>query len=295
MRSSRGMVLFAVLIFSAAAAAATGSDVLRERYRELIGNIDTNPFGMPLHVQSAEQGDNVSAEVFGVLDQPFAMVAGLLGEARRWCDFLLLNINVKSCTVDKDAAGEWLTLYIAPKEYKSPDEAYKTRYLFRASRSAQYVEVFLDAGAGPLGTRANRIHLEALGIDGRTLVHFTSALRLGAASHIAMSTYLATLGRRKTGFSRVPDASGKLEPVRGLPAMIERNVVRYFLALQVELETRALPAAGRFEQQMQRWYELTQRFPQLYDLPKADYMANKRRERDNQMELQRGIDRSVTP
>ena len=77
--------------------------------------------------------------------------------------------------------------------------------------------------------------------------------------------------------------------------MIERNVVRYFLALQVELETRALPATGRFEQQMQRWYELTQRFPQLYDLPKADYVANKRRERDNQMELQRRIDRSVTP
>lgn len=76
--------------------------------------------------------------------------------------------------------------------------------------------------------------------------------------------------------------------------MIERNAVRYFLALQVDLETRTLPAAGRFEQQMHRWYELTQRFPQLYDLPKADYVANKRRERDNQFELQQSIDNAKT-
>ena len=289
MRYSRYLVLYAVLIFSADAAAA-GIDVLREHYRELTGNIASNPFGMPLRVQSEEQGGNVSAEIFAVLDQPFAAVTSLLGDAQRWCGFLLLNINVKSCTVEKNAAGVWLTLYIAPKEYKSPDEAYKTRYLFHASRSAQYIEVFFDADRGPLGTRDSHIRLDALGIEGRTLVHFTSAMRLGAVSHIAITTYLATLGRNKTGFSNVPDANGKLGPVRGLQAMIERNAVRYFLALQVDLETRALPAAGRFEQQMHRWYELTQRFPQLYDLPKADYVANKRRERDNQLELQRSID-----
>lgn len=289
MRFSCVLVLSAVLAGSAAIAAA-GPDELRAHYRELTTNAASNPFGMPLRVQSDEQGGKVSAEVFGVLDQPFAAVTSLLGDARRWCGFLLLNINVKSCTVEQDAAGKWLTLYIAPKEYKTPSEAYKMHYLFRTSRSAGYIEVFLNADDGPLGTHDNHIYLDAIGIDGRTLVHLTSTMRLGAVSHIAISTYLATLGRNKIGFSQVPDASGKLAPVRGLPAMIERNVVRYYLALQVDLETRALPAAGRFDQQMHRWYELTERFAQLYDLPKADYVANKRRERGNELELQREID-----
>ena len=108
---------------------------------------------------------------------------------------------------------------------------------------------------------------------------------------MATSTYLATLGRRKIGFSSVLDAAGKRVPVKGVKAMIERNAVRYFLAMQVYLDTRKLPAAGRFEQQIDRWFDLTEHFhEQLYELPKADYLANKRRERDNQFELQRSID-----
>ena len=290
MRYSRVLVLCAALI-GAADGVAAGRDELRAHYRELTANVASNPFGMPLGVQSGEQGDRVSAEVYGVLDQPFAAVAELLGDVRRWCGFLLLSVNVKSCSVDKNASGDSLMLYIARKEYQTPSQAYEMRYVFRASRTAQHTEIFLDADGGPLGTRDNHIHLDPLDVDGRTLVHFTSAMRLGTVSRIATATYLATLGSGKIGFSSLPDAAGKLVPIKGVNAMIERNVVRYFLALQVYLDTRSLPDTERFEQQMQRWFDLTERFhAQLYELPKADYLANKRRERDNQFELQRSID-----
>jgi hypothetical protein len=290
MRYSRVLVLCAALI-GVADGSAAGLDEPRAHYRELTASVASNPFGMPLGVQSGEQGDQVSAEVYGVLEQPFAAVAELLGDVRRWCGFLLLSVNVKSCSSDSDAAGGSLMLYLGRKEYQTPQQAYEMRYVFHQSRAAQHTEIFLDADGGPLGTRDNHIHLDALDIDGRTLVHFTSAMRLGTVSRIATATYLATLGSGKIGFSSVPDAAGTSVPIKGVKAMIERNVVRYFLALQVYLDTRTLPDTERFEQQIQRWFDFTERFhAQLYELPKADYLANKRRERDNQLELQRGID-----
>jgi len=292
---SRVLILYAALALAADVDAA-GSDELRAHYRELTENIASNPFGMPLGVQSGEQGDNVSAEVYGVVDQPFTVVAGLLGDVRRWCGFMLLSINVKSCAVNNDAAGTSLTLYVGRKDYQTPQQAYEMRYRFQASRTAQQAEVFLDANGGPLGTKDNHIHLDAIEVDGRTLVHFTSAMRLGTMSRMATATYLATLGSGKIGFSRVPDSAGKLLPIKGVKAMIERNVVRYFLALQVYLATRALPDTERFEQQMERWFEFTERFhTQLYELPKTQYLVNKRRERDNQFELQRSIDTVKAP
>ncbi len=294
MRYSCYLVLYVVLMWGADASAADINE-LRAHYRELTKNVASNPFGMPLRVQSDEQGDKVSAEVYGVVDQPFSAVAELLGDARRWCGFLLLSVNVKSCTVGQDAADELLTLYVARKDYQTPQQAYAMRYVFHASRDAQRIEVSLDANDGPLGTRDNHIRLNAIDIDGQTLVHFTSAMQFGTVSRMATATYLATLGRGKIGFSNVPDAVGKPVPIKGVQAMIERNVVRYFLALQVDLDTRTLSDAGRFEQQMNRWFDLTERFhTQLYELPKADYLANKRRERGNQFELQQGIDNAKT-
>ena len=290
MHYCRILMLYAALALLADVPAAS-LDELRAHYRELTVNAAGNPFGMPLGVQSSEQGDKVSAEVYAVLEQPFSVVADMLSDAPRWCEFLLLSVNVKSCAVGKAAAGKTLILYLGPKEYQTPQQAYEMRYDFHRSSDAQRSETFLDADGGPLGTRDNHIHLEAIGIAGRSLIHFTSSMRLGAMSHMATSTYLATLGRGKVGFSSVPGPAGKRVPVKGVKAMIERNAVRYFLALQVYLDTRTLPETDRFEQQINRWFELTEHFhAQLYELPKANYLANKRRERDNQLELQRNLD-----
>ncbi|MBI3775685.1 MAG: hypothetical protein HY273_09060 [Gammaproteobacteria bacterium] len=290
MRYSRYFVLCVVLAWAVAALAAP-IDELRAHYRELTENVATNPFGMPLGVQSSEQGDKVSAEVYGVVDQAFSVVAEILGDARAWCGFMLLSVNVKSCALETGAAGSALVLYIGRKDYQTPQQAYEMRYVFRSTRDAQHAEIYLDADGGPLGTRDNHIHLDALAVDGRTLVHFTSSMRLGTVSRMATATYLATLGSGKIGFSSMPDASGKPVPVKGVQAMIERNVVRYFLALQIYVDTRALTESERFEQQINRWFDYTERFhAQLYELPKAEYLANKRRERDNQVALQRRLD-----
>ncbi len=119
------------------------------------------------------------------------------------------------------------------------------------------------------------------------------AFGYGTLGRLALRAYLATLGSDKVGFTVTDrDAQGQPVYVGGVRGIVERNAVRYTFAVQAFLETRALPPAERFEASLERWFELTERFPrQLHEVERADYLADKRRERENQHALQRAIDR----
>ena len=76
-----------------------------------------------------------------------------------------------------------------------------------------------------------------------------------------------------------------MEGVRGT---IERNTMRYYLALQAVLETRDLPPDDRFEASIRSWFALTERYrPQLYEMEREEYLQAKRREHINQLRLQK--------
>ena len=78
----------------------------------------------------------------------------------------------------------------------------------------------------------------------------------------------------------------------GVRGSLERNAVRYYLAIQAYMDTINIPPDQRFEKRNSRWYDLTARFPrQLYELDKGEYIANKRREHGNQRMLQIEADR----
>ena len=76
-------------------------------------------------------------------------------------------------------------------------------FVFRSlAVTADYLDVELDAPTGPLGTRDYRILLEAIPLDGgRTFIHMRYAFAFGAATHIAMRLYLATVAANKVGFT----------------------------------------------------------------------------------------------
>jgi hypothetical protein len=68
---------------------------------------------------------------------------------------------------------------------------------------------------------------------------------------------------------------------------VERNAVRYYLALQAFLETQQLQPDLRFAAAAELWYDLTEQFhDQLYEMDRADYLDIKRRERIQQLRLQ---------
>ena len=141
--------------------------------------------------------------------------------------------------------------------------------------------MLLNADAGPLGTKDYRIVFEAIPIDAKSsFVHMSYAYRYGLAARLAMQGYLATIGRNKVGFSVTGrEADGAPIYIGNVRGVVERNTMRYYLAIEAFLGAYALPTAQQPEQRRSDWFAAIERYPrQLHEMERADYMAMKRRE-----------------
>jgi len=135
------------------------------------------------------------------------------------------------------------------------------------------------------------LNLDAQSVDEQTLVRIRMAYTPSWLSGIASAGYLATLGRSKVGFSiEGIDAAGRPQLSRGAKAALEHNAMRYYLAIKAYLETSQLSSHERFDARLQRWFELTEAYPeQLNEMEKREYLQIKQREWDNQKQLQKEI------
>ena len=287
-----GLATLLSLSFSAQAAEPLSSDarVLLAKYPAIRTKLEKNQFGIPLYVESKEEYSSLHVDVYGIFDYPFDGVRDALQAPDKWCDINSLLFNIKACTFRK-VSDQWqLTLYTGRKYYQPPKDAFKLDFSFRLTAPQQeYLDISLTAKKGPLLTRDHRIRCEAAPLDkGRTFIHFSYDYSYGVLARAAIKTYYATIGRDKRGFSII--ATGKTgDPVYvgGVRGSLERNAVRYYLAIQSYMDTLKIPPKQRFEKRNSRWYDLTARFPrQLYELDKGEYLANKRREHNNQLMLQ---------
>lgn len=115
-------------------------------------------------------------------------------------------------------------------------------------------------------------------MDGtHTILHMSYAYGFGFAARVAMNAYLATAGSDKVGFSVAgKDSDGKPNYVGGVRGLVERNTMRYYLAIE---DYVAAPAASQLEQRLDNWFDATERYPrQLHELDKSDYVTMKRLE-----------------
>ena len=274
---------------------SSGNRVLLAKYPAIKPRLEKNQFGIPLYLESREEYSSLHVDVYGIFDYPFDGVRDALQAPDNWCDINSMLFNIKACTFRK-MSNQWLlTLYSGRKYYQPPKDAYKLDFSFRlAATQREYLDIALAAKKGPLLTRDHRIRCEAAPLDkGRTFIHFSYDYSYGVLARAAIKSYYATIGRDKRGFSII--ATGKDgSPVYlgGVRGSLERNAVRYNLAIQAYMDTINIPPDQRFEKRNSRWYDLTARFPrQLYELDKGEYIANKRREHDNQRMLQIEADR----
>ena len=249
-----------------------------------------------LRIVSEESETRVAAEVSGTLDHPFDAVARLLASPEDWCDIASLHLNTKACVHGARGGETILRLYSGRKHYQAPEEAFPLDYRFaRGIVGEGYFAVTLSAPAGPLGTRDHRIEVEAGRAGDGTAVRFVCSYRPSVRSRWATALYLATLGRAKVGFSSDGhDERGDPVPVGGLRGVVERNAVRYFLAMQAFLETRGVPEPARFEALLGTWFDLAARYPPLHEVSREEYLAAKRREQQNRVALQSSLDREAS-
>lgn len=278
----------------AAAGVVWAEGALRtDRPRAGRGGVVELPSG--LRVASEEEETRVAAEVEGTLDQPFDAVARLLASPEDWCDVAFLHLNTKACVHGVREGETILRLYSGRKHYQAPEEAFPLDYRFAPGPVAENsFRVTLRAPEGPMGTRDHRIEVEAVRAGDGTEVRFVCSYRPSVRSRWATALYLATLGRAKVGFSSDGnDERGNPVPVGGLRGVVERNAVRYFLAMEAFLATRGVPEPEGFEVMLGTWFDLAARYPPLQELSREEYLAAKRRERENRLALQRSFDREV--
>jgi hypothetical protein len=176
---------------------------------------------------------------------------------------------------------------------KTPEElSGVARVDFKFSVTAatqQYQAVTLTAADGPMGTHDYRIVLELLKLgDGRTFMHLTYSYSSGFVGRLAMQAYLATVGHGKLGFTVTgQSADGQPNYIGGLRGVVERNTMRYYLAIDSFLAAASLPVAQQTEGRLHSWFAATERYAlQLHEVSQQDYMAMKHDEIARQQVLQ---------
>jgi hypothetical protein len=289
-RHHNALALITLLITST----AWGEVTLAERYQALKdGNSATLP-GTTISLASEVQGEVLSAEVSSILHTPFATVSTSLGQAQNWCQFMPLHFNIKACTYQRREEGELLTLYSGRKGYQSPEESYAMDYRFETlQQDDARLSLRLSAERGPAGTRDYRIDVEALPVAEGTMLHVHSAYRPSMLSSMLTRGYLATLGRDKVGFSRTGQGE-ELLPVQGLRGVVERNVMRYQLAIEAFLDSQLLAENSRHEAALLSWFRQNDSYPQqLHEMAENEYLAIKHQEWFNQQRLQQALDATL--
>ena len=277
-----GLVLFLDLTPAWAGTTATDADALRTRHAALQAQLANNPFRRPLVLHSTQAPGAVEGDVHAVVEYPFPAVEAAVGQAATWCEILLLHLNVKQCSVSAGAQGEVITAAIGRKNATTSSGAHRVAFAYRVvARTADYLRVELDAASGPLGTSDYRIVLEALPLDGRrAFIHLSYSYAYGAGAALAMRAYFNTAGSDKVGFTVVERrADGRPVYVGDVRGALERNTMRYFLAIDAYLNALAAPPETRFERRLELWFSATESYAhQLREIDKSEYLAQKQGE-----------------
>ena len=265
-----------------APARAQDALVLRGQYAALREALANNRFERPLVLNSAQDLSLFRGEVYAVVAQPFAVMGQALQTMDQWCEVLMLHLNVKSCQPRGSEALSVLSLAVGRKYDQPLGEAFRLNFSYRvASSRYDYLQVALAATDGPLDTKDYRVSFEAVSLDATTtFVHMSYSYNYGMAARLAMSTYLATVGRDKIGFSIVGyESNGTPIYIANMRGAVERNTMRYFLAIEAYLDTLSLPMAQRREKGLSDWFNAVERYPrQLHELTREEYLTMKRRE-----------------
>jgi hypothetical protein len=266
----------------AGAAQAQDAAALKARHGALRDALSNNVFQRPIALESSERSDGLRGDIHARIDQPFALVGAALQGVDRWCDILILHLNVKQCRGAGANADDGLQLVIGQKHDQALDQAYRFAFDYDVVASRpDYLQVQLTADEGPLGTSGYRIVLEVAALDARrSIIHLSYAYGFGLAARVAMQGYLATVGRDKVGFSVIgSNPDGQPRFVGGTRGVIERNTMRYYLAIEAYLGALSLPPAQQFEKRLADWHSGVERYPaQLRELDRAAYVAMKRKQ-----------------
>lgn len=252
---------------------------MQAKHDALKGQLEQNVFGRPLALESTEASGQLSGNIFAEVAYPFDQVSSALGTPAGWCEVLMLHLNTKHCAV-RDTGGTKTVAVAVGRKFDQPlSEAQKVDFVWQpVTTTADYFNARLSADKGPLSTRDYRIELEATPLDGgKTFIHLGYSYAYGTAARIAMQGYLSTIGSDKVGFTSTgTNASGEKAYVGGVRGVVERNTMRYYLAIDAYL---GAPDPKQLPSRLDTWFDSTERYArQLHEVERNDYLTMKRNE-----------------
>ena len=255
---------------------------LNAKYASLGERLLYNPFRRTLVLDSFESPNNLKGDIYARVDYPFSTVSDALQGAESWCDVLILHINTKFCDARADKGNTVLLVRIGKKTGQPIEDAYPIEFHYRVTAATpEYLGIQLDAKKGPLSTRNYRILLQAVPVEnGQTFLHLTYSYDYGLLGRLAMRVYLATLGSDKVGFTLVGELpDGQPQYVGGMRGVVERNTMRYYLAIEAHLGALATPPPLRRQKRLHNWFITTEQYPrQLREVSRTAYFDMKRSE-----------------
>ena len=262
---------------------------LNAKYTELTSQLNNNQFKRPLYLNSKESSDNLKGEIYAVVNHPFAKVNSALNNPAHWCDVLILHINIKYCQASSVKSGTILNVNLGKKYDQPLEDTSRVAFNYHEMMaSADYFAIQLNAEKGPLGTSDYRIWIESIPLKGgQTFLHFTYTYSFGLSGRLAMKSYLATIGRDKVGFTTTDkQTNGQPDYIQGVRGVVERNTMRYYLAIEAYLEALATPAESQSEKRFKLWYVSNESYPrQLHEVEQEEYLSMKRKEYKRQQAI----------
>jgi hypothetical protein len=266
-------------------AASTPAALLQLR-ESLRGRMATSPFKIPLIIESVQSSENIKGDVYAEIKHSFATVSAALAVPQVWCDILILHLNTKSCALQPNPGNPngapTLLMTVGKKVEQRSKDAYPIALLWKENnRKADFLQINLSADSGPLSTRNYRIVLEAVPTEnGQTFIHLSYSYGFGATAKFLMKAYLNTVARDKVGFTVIgTQSTGEPIYVEGLLGLVERNTMRYHLAVEAYLGALRVPKAMQFEKRINDWFSAAERYPrQLREVDRSQYLFMKRLE-----------------
>lgn len=258
--------------------------LLLEKHTALAAQLGQNNYRRPLFLESSDDSKSVNGHAYAVLDFPFSMVSATFSSPGLWCEVLILHLNTKYCRAQAETSPTTIKMNIGKKTEQKLEDAFALVFAYRlVTASPTHLAAQLNANEGPLGTNNYRIELQAVPLTaGRTFVHLRYSYGYGVSSRLAMQAYLATVGNGKIGFT--PAMQGqKSSFVGGIRGAVERNTMRYYLAIEAYLVSLAQPAAQQLNSRLQYWFDATEQYAeQLHEIEKSTYLNMKKGEHQRQ-------------
>jgi hypothetical protein len=283
------LIFFSATVWGQAPASGTMDAVaLLQKNTDLKSQLAGSPFRRPLVLESSEGSNTVEGSVYAVLDSSFSDVSRTFKSPEQWCEVMILHVNTKYCRADANTAPTRFKVSIGKKTPQQLSDAFALDFGYEvASATTNYLSVVLSAEKGPLGTSNYKIEMQAAPLpENRTFMRLRYAYGYGVASRLAMQGYLATIGAGKVGFTQVREGP-KGAFIGGMRGAAERNIMRYYLAIEAYQASLSKPATERLESRLNHWFDATEEYPrQLREVDKASYLTMKKSEHQRQQSAQ---------